>query len=205
MVDLVSDVAFTDAVKARQEQNGSRKSYERRLARRDWQDSVTDDLSAFLEQRDSFYLATANAQGQPYIQHRGGPHGFLKVLDKRTLGFADYSGNRQYITLGNLDENDRAHIFVMDYMGRQRIKLWGRAEVVEGNPELVERVADPTYPGKVERVILFHIEAWDINCPQHITRRFDEHTVALTIAKLRAKNEALQAELDQLKAQAVPD
>jgi len=200
MANFNSDVAFSDAVKARQEKNGSRQANERRIKRQDWSNTVTDDLAAFLQQRDSFYLATASSTGQPYIQHRGGPPGFLKVLDEKTLGFADYSGNRQYITQGNLDENDRAHIFLMDYANRQRVKIWGRAEAVEGDDALIERVSDPSYPGKIERVIRFHIDAWDINCPQHILRRFDENTVAVTIAKLRAQNEALQKQLEELKA-----
>lgn len=201
MVEFVSDIAFTESVKARQERNGSRQSVDRTINRQDWSNEVSDDLAAFLAQRDSFYFATASANGQPYVQHRGGPPGFLKVLDKRTLGFADFSGNRQYISQGNLDENDRAHIFIMDYANRQRVKLWGRAEAIEGDQALIDRLSDPTYPGKVERAILFHIDAWDINCPQHILRRFDENTVAVTIAKLRAKNEELQNQVNELLGQ----
>jgi predicted pyridoxine 5'-phosphate oxidase superfamily flavin-nucleotide-binding protein len=142
------------------------------MARHDWDDRVTPALEAFLAERDSFYLGTASADGQPYIQHRGGPKGFLKVLDEHRLAFADYRGNRQYISVGNLNENDKAFIFLMDYPNRQRIKIWGRAEYVEGDDALLQRVADPDYDARLERAIVFHIEAWDSNCPQHITPRY---------------------------------
>ena len=167
-----SDVAFSRAVKAAQETRGSRAGYEKAMERHDWDDRVTPALEAFIAERDSFYLGTASADGQPYIQHRGGPKGFLKVLDERRLGFADYRGNRQYISVGNLDENDKAFIFLMDYPNRQRIKMWGRAEYIEGDSEILERVADPEYGAKPERAIVFHIHAWDSNCPQHITPRY---------------------------------
>lgn len=132
---------------------------------------VNRKLEAFIVERDSFYLGTASHDGQPYIQHRGGPKGFLKVLDNRTLAFADYSGNRQYITVGNLRENDRAFLFLMDYERPMRVKIWGRMRVVEDDPELLRRLADPTYPAKVERAMVFTIERWDVNCTQHIARR----------------------------------
>ena len=174
MKQVVSDIAFTPAVKAWQERHGSRAGYAKMEAKRGWRNSVTDDLRAFLAARDSFYLATANSEGQPYIQHRGGPPGFLRVLDERTLAFADFAGNKQYISAGNLTENDKAYIFLMDYANRQRIKIWGRARVVEDDPELLGQLADPAYDSRPERAVLFQIEAWDVNCPQHITRRFDE-------------------------------
>jgi len=167
-----SDIAFTPAVKAAQETRGSRDGYDKAMARHDWGDQVTPALSAFIAERDSFYLGTASADGQPYIQHRGGPKGFLKVLDERRLAFADYRGNRQYISVGNLDENNKAFLFLMDYPNRQRIKIWGRAEYVEGDGEVLRTVADPDYGAKLERAIVFWIEAWDSNCPQHIRPRY---------------------------------
>ena len=136
-----TDVAFTAAVKALQSRRGSRAAYARLEERGGWSATITEDLAAFIADRDSFYLATANAAGQPYIQHRGGPRGFLRVLDDRTLGFADFRGNRQYITAGNLAENDRAFIFLMDYENRQRIKMWGRARVVDDDTALLARLA----------------------------------------------------------------
>ena len=167
-----SDVAFTPAVKAVQERLGSRKSYARVEQGTGWSTTVTDELARFIAARDSFYLGTASADGQPYIQHRGGPPGFLKVLDDHTLAIADYSGNRQYISIGNLSENDKAFIFLMDYPNRRRVKIWGRAEFVEDDPELLERVMDDDYDARPERTLVFHVEAWDVNCPQHITPRF---------------------------------
>jgi predicted pyridoxine 5'-phosphate oxidase superfamily flavin-nucleotide-binding protein len=168
----VSDIAFTPAVKRAQAERGSRDVYAKATARRDWPADIDDSLAAFIAERDSVYLATASADGQPYIQHRGGPRGFLRVLDRRRLGFADYAGNRQYITVGNLTENPRAFLFLMDYPNRRRVKLWGRAELVEGDSALIARVSDPDYGARVERVILFHVEAWDVNCRQHITPRY---------------------------------
>jgi len=199
-----SDVAFTPAVKAMQEKLGSRAGYARMEEKGGWKTSVTPDLAGFLAERDSFYLATASAEGQPYIQHRGGPKGFLQVIDERTLGFADFGGNRQYISLGNLSENDRAQIFLMDYANRRRVKVWGRARVVEDDPFLLERLADPAYPGKPERAILFTIEAWDVNCPQHITPRFTEEDLAPSLGRLKARIEELEAEVARLKGEAAP-
>ncbi len=199
MTAKVSDIAFTPSVKAWQERNGSRAGYARRAEKRDWHDAVTPDLAAFLARRDSFYLATASAEGRPYIQHRGGPAGFLKVLDDKHLAFADFGGNKQYITAGNLSENDRAAIFLMDYANRQRIKLWGRARVVEDDAELLERLADPEYKAKPERAIVFEIEAWDVNCPQHITPRYTEAQIAPALAKLQARIDELEAEVKELK------
>ena len=137
-----SDIAFTPAVKAVQAAKGSRASYAR-MERRGWQTRITPDLAEFLAGLDMFYLGTASADGQPYIQHRGGPPGFLKVLDDRTLAFADFAGNRQYITLGNLSENPKAFLFLMDYANRQRVKLWGTARVVEDDAELLDHLRDP--------------------------------------------------------------
>ncbi len=168
MANSTLDVAFTPAVKALQQRRGSRRAYARLEENGGWQNTVTPELAAFIAQRDSFYLATANAAGQPYIQHRGGPRGFLQVQDERTLGFADFRGNRQYISAGNLAENPRAFIFLMDYANRQRIKLWGRARVVEDDHALLARLMPDGYRARPEQAILFTIDAWDANCPQHI-------------------------------------
>ncbi len=195
MPDSVSDIAFTPTVKAAQEKRGSRRGYAKMEEKGGWKDSITPDLADFIARRDSFYLGTANAAGQPYIQHRGGPLGFLKVLDDKTLGFADYGGNRQYITIGTLEENDKAYIFLMDYPNRRRIKIWGRARYVEDDPELLARVADPDYDAKPERAILFTLDAWDVNCPQHITPRFTEAEIEPTLAALKSRVAALEAEL----------
>ena len=194
-----SDVAFSPAVKALQERHGSRAGYARMAEKGGWKREISPDLAAFLAGRDSFYLATASAAGQPYIQHRGGPKGFLKVLDAGRLAFADFGGNRQYITAGNLSENDRAHVFLMDYPNRQRIKIWGRAEVVEDDPELMERLLTPGYKAKPERAILFEVEAWDANCPQHITPRYSEDEIAPALAKLQARIDELEAEVARLR------
>jgi uncharacterized protein len=197
-----SDIAFTPAVKAIQAEKGSRASYARMESHGGWQTKVTLDLAGFLEGLDMFYLGTANGEGQPYIQYRGGPTGFLKVIDDQTLGFADFGGNRQYITLGNLSENPKAFIFLMDYVNRQRIKVWGRAELIEGNEPLNERLRDPEYAGKVERSILFHVEAWDVNCPQHIHRRLPISVVEPVISDLQKKIKDLQSEIAKLKGEA---
>ena len=198
----ISDIAFTPSVKAAQERLGSRKQYARIEERGGWQNVITDDLAEFIAERDSFYLATASGEGRPYIQHRGGPKGFLKVLDQRTLGFADFSGNRQYISVGNLAENNKAFIFLMDYANQQRIKIWGTAEVIENDPKLLEQLSDPTYRGRPERAFRFHVEAWDANCPQHIKPRFTAEEIASTartlsdrIAELEAENAALRSQI----------
>ncbi len=190
------DIAFTPAVKAEQARRGSDRLY----AEGGFRAEVTADLVAFLAERDSFYLASASAEGRPYIQHRGGPKGFLKPLGPTLLGFADFAGNRQYITLGNLAENDRVFLFLMDYASRTRIKLWGRARVVEGDPALMETLALPGYRAKPERAILIALEAWDVNCRQHIQPRYDEATVARVVEKLTARVAELEAELAGLRA-----
>ena len=196
MARNMSDLAFTPAVKAVQERMGSRAGYARMEKKGGWRgDRVTDELAAFIKARDSFYLATASAAGRPYIQPRGGPPGFLVPLDDQTLGFADFSGNRQYITAGNLDENDKAYIFLMDYPNRRRIKIWGRARLVENDPALLERLLEPGYAGKPERAIVFTIEAWDVNCPQHITPRYSDDEILALIAPLKHRIAELEAEL----------
>lgn len=197
--NYVSDVAFTPAVKAWQQRQGSRRAYARMEAGAGWQDKVTQDLAAFLAVQDSFYLATANAAGQPYIQHRGGPPGFLKVLDHKTLGIADFGGNKQFITLGNLSENDKAHIFLIDYANQRRIKIWGRAWVEEDDAELMDRLVEPDYEGRPERAILFSVEAWDVNCPQHITRRYTEAQIAPAFQQLEARILELESDIQRLQ------
>ena len=199
MTGYASDVAFSPAVKAWQEKMGSRAAYVRMEQKGGWKAGVTPELAAFLAERDSFYLATASAEGQPYIQHRGGPKGFLKVLGERTLAFADFAGNKQFVSAGNLSENDRAQIFLMDYANRQRIKIWGRARVVEADPALLGKLADPGYEGRPERAIVFEIAAWDVNCPQHITRRYTEAEVATAVEKLTARIAELEAEVARLE------
>jgi hypothetical protein len=189
-----SDVAFTASVKALQERRGSRKAYRRIEERGGWETRVTPELAAFLAERDSAYLATANSAGQPYVQHRGGPKGFIRVLDDNTLGFADFVGNRQYITTGNLAENDRAFLFLMDYAHRQRIKIWGRARVVENDAELLAKLMPEGYDARPQQAILFTIEAWDVNCPQHIPQKFDAADVAAAVAKLERRVSELEAE-----------
>ena len=200
MTPFISDIAFTPAVKAVQERLGSRAGYARMEKKGGWNDRVTEDLAAFFSQRESFYMATATADGQPYIQHRGGPAGFLKVIDDKTLAFADFGGNHQFISAGNLSENDKAYIFLMDYPNRRRIKIWGRARVVEDDPALLDRLADHVYDGRPERAIVFDIAAWDINCPQHIMRRFDEDEVAALFAPLHDRIDELEAEVASLRA-----
>lgn len=199
MPEYVSDVAFTPAVKEAQESRGSRAGYARMEERGGWRDRVTDDLAAFIAQRDSFYLATSSATGQPYIQHRGGPRGFLKVLDDQRMAFADFKGNRQYITVGNLSENDRAYIFLMDYANRQRIKIWGRARIVEDDADFIASLVEPGATARPERAIVFTIEAWDSNCPQHIPRLYDEEVITMALAKKQARIDALEAEVAALR------
>ena len=166
-----------------------------------WETRVTPQLAEFLAELDMFYLGTANAAGQPYIQYRGGPPGFLKVLDDHTLAFADFAGNQQYISLGNLAENPKAFLFLMDYTNRQRVKVWGNAKVVEDDPALLGQLKDPTYAGKPERAIVFTIEAWDGNCPQHIHQRFAAKDVGPAMRRLGDRVRELEAELTKLRLQ----
>ena len=168
----ISDIAFTPSVKAIQEKLGSRENFARVEEEEWWSDKVDDRLSAFIAERDSFYIATASKDGQPYIQHRGGPKGFLRVSDERTLAFADFKGNHQYISYGNLEENDKICLFLMDYPNRRRVKIWGTANVVADEPNLMQKLTNPNYPGQVERAFIIHLKAWDTNCPQHILPRY---------------------------------
>lgn len=189
------DVMFSDAVKAEQTRLGSRQSFEDR----EFQTEITDDLRQFLQVIDTFFFATASADGRPYVQHRGGPPGFLKTIGTQTLAFADFAGNRQYITLGHLKENDRAHIFIPHFATQQRVKLWGRARVIEKDLELMERLVDPAYPAKPRRAVVFTLEAWDSNCRQHIVPRYSEAEIAPAVNKLVARIKELEDELARLK------
>src|SRR3954464_71911 len=193
------DIVFTPAARREQETRGSAKGYARKIAA-GFPDRVTPDLAGFIAELDTAFLATVSAAGAPYIQHRGGPKGFIKVLDDKTLGFADYAGNRQYITVSNLEGNDRAYLFLLDFAARRRIKIWGRARVVENDPALLTRLADPGYRARPERAILFTVEAWDVNCTQHITARFTESEIADATVVLRERIAALEAENARLRA-----
>jgi uncharacterized protein len=194
-----SDIVFPPAARRAQAERGSARGYERRVAA-GFPDQVPPDLAAFIGELDTAFLATVSAAGAPYIQHRGGPKGFIKVLDDKTLGFADYAGNKQYITISNLAGNDRAYLFLLDFAARRRIKIWGRARVVENDPALMARLADPGYRARPERAILFTVEAWDVNCSQHITARFSEAEVAEATVVLRDRIAALEAENARLRA-----
>jgi predicted pyridoxine 5'-phosphate oxidase superfamily flavin-nucleotide-binding protein len=195
-----SDIAFTPSVKAVQVRRGSRHGYANMEAKGGWATTVSPDLAAFIASVRSFYLATASKDGQPYIQHRGGPSGFLRVLDPKTLAFADFSGNRQYITTGNLAENPRAFIFLMDYANRRRVKLWGTARVVEDNPELLESLTIKGYRGRPEQVIVFTLEAWDANCQQHIPQMFFAEDIVEAVDELKERIAKLEAENAELHA-----
>jgi len=188
-----SDIAFTPSVKAIQKRKGSRSAYAKMEERGGWQTTITPDLAAFVAEVRSFFLATANADGQPYIQHRGGPPGFLKVLDARTLGLADFKGNRQYISQGNLEENPKAFIFLIDYTLRRRIKIWGKARMVESDPALLTRLMPVDYGARPEQILLFEVEAWDANCPQHIPQRFEAEDVSRALAERDARIAELEA------------
>ena len=199
-----SDVAFTPSVKAVQTRKGSRRGYARVEERGAWQTRITPDLARFIETQTSIFLATVNAEGQPYIQHRGGPAGFLRVLDGKTVGFADFAGNRQYITQGNLADNPKAHLFLIDYAQRKRVKIWGEARVVEGDDELTARLMPEGYKARPEQAILFTVSAWDANCPQHIPQRFEAADVAAALAERDGRIKALQAEITRLREAAAP-
>ncbi len=199
MIRPISDIAFTPSVKSAQQFRGSRANYERMEQRGGWQHEVTSDLAAFIAQRDSFYLGTASADGQPYIQHRGGPKGFLKVVNETTLGFGDFVGNAQYISVGNLDENNKSFIFLMDYPNRRRIKIWGTSEIVEGDNDLQQKLADEDYQGKPQRAFLFHIKAWDANCPKHIAPRWTEDEISPMVETLKDRIDELERENQRLR------
>ena len=195
-----SDIAFTPTVKAIQQRKGSRTSYERMEAGRGWSTTIPPDLAAFIAAQTSVFFGTANADGQPYIQHRGGPPGFLRVLDERTVGFADYRGNRQYISQGNLADNPKAFLFLIDYAHRQRIKIWGEARVVEDDPQLVQSLMPEGYKARPEQAFLLAVSAWDANCPQHIPQRFEAADVAAALEERDRRIEELTKRLKELEA-----
>src|SRR5262252_40696 len=200
-----SDVAFTPTIKAIQARKGSRDRYAGMEERGGWQTRITPDLAAFIAAQRSIFFATANADGQPYIQHRGGPAGFLHVLDEKTIAFADFAGNRQYITQGNLAENPKAHLFLIDYANRQRVKFWGEARVVEGDGALIAKLMPEGYRARPEQVLVMTVTAWDANCPQHIPQRIEAADVAAALAERDRRIEALEAEIKRLGATAHSD
>ncbi len=200
----VSDVAFTPAVKDIQTRRGSRRAYAHQEEGGGWQTDITPDLKAWIESQITAYLATANAQGQPYVQHRGGPPGFLRVLDEHTIAWADFRGNRQYITLGNLSENPKAHLFLMDYMHQQRVKIWGEARVVVGDDDLIRKLMPEHYKARGEQVIMFSVHAWDANCPQHIPQLVPVDEVRPLLEERDRRIETLEAEVARLRASARP-
>ncbi|PTS81536.1 pyridoxamine 5'-phosphate oxidase [Sphingomonas sp. HMWF008] len=196
--DPSSDIAFTPTVKALQSARGSRGAYAKMEAHGGFRTEIDAMLTAFLAQVDTAYLATANAAGQPYAQHRGGPKGFIRVLGPRTLGWADYEGNRQYVSTGNLADNDKAFLFLMDYAHKRRIKLWGRARISD-DPAVVASLMPEGYRARGEQAVLFDIDAWDVNCPQHIPQKIDAADVESALAHLNARIAELEAENAKLK------
>jgi len=194
-----SDIAFTPSVKAIQARKGSRAAYCRVEEGGSWDTLITPELARFIAAQSSAFLATANGDGQPYVQHRGGPPGFLHVPDERTIAFADFRGNRQYITQGNLAENPKAHLFLIDYARRERVKIWGEARVVEDDPALIAKLMPQGYGARAEQVIVFTVSAWDANCPQYIPQRFDATEVAEMLATRDERIRALEDELARLR------
>ena len=194
-----SDIAFTDTVKQLQTRNGSREAYAGMEARGGWSDRITPPLAEFIARQNSFYLATVNAEGQPYIQHRGGPRGFLKPIDEHTLAMADFRGNRQFISQGNLLDSGKAFIFLMDYANRRRIKIWGEARMIEGDEALLQAVMPEGYTAVPERVLLFRVSAWDPNCPQHIPRKIDADEVDSMLAERDREIAELKAQIERLR------
>ena len=192
MEHFISDIAFSPTVKKWQTDKGSRQAY----ARRDWQKELIPKLIDFIQESDSFYIASASKEGQPYIQHRGGPKGFLKVLDKETLAFVDFAGNQQYISAGNLSENQKVHLFLMDYPNRTRLKIWGTAQIIEDNQELLEDLFPKDYKAKPERIFLIKIVTWNLNCPQHITPRFTQEQLQPEIDRLKNRIQKLETQLE---------
>ena len=194
-----SDVAFTPSVKTVQARKGSRRSYRHMEENGSWQSRITSDLADVIEAQTSVFLATASAAGQPYVQHRGGPSGFLRVLDNKTIGFVDFAGNRQYITQGNLAENPKAHLFLINYAQRQRVKFWGEARCVEGDAELTNKLMPQGYKARPEAVILFTVSAWDANCPKHIPQRVEAAEVAALLVERDNRIAALEKEVNLLR------
>lgn len=194
-----SDVVFSDAVKAAQKAMGSRAAYAKMSEQGDWADTVTPELEQFIAQQDSLFLATASADGQPYIQHRGGPAGFLKTLDAHTLAFADFSGNRQYISVGNLSENSKVQLFLIDYAHQQRVKIWGNMQISE-DQDLIDRLMPSNYRARAERALVLTVSAWDANCPKHIPHLMDAMAVREALTASQERITALERELEALRA-----
>ena len=193
-----SDLVFTPSVKALQEARGSRHAYARMEQGRGWQTGITQDIRGFIESQTTLFMATANLDGQPYMQHRGGPAGFLHVLDEHTLAFADFTGNRQFISTANLQDNPKAQLFLMDYAHRQRLKIWGEARV-ETDPALIARLMPAGYKARAEQAIVFSVKAWDANCPQHIPQLVDVSEVVPAIAERDRRIAELEAEVERLR------
>jgi uncharacterized protein len=193
------DIVFSGTVKALQERKGSRAANRKLEEKGGWQSRLTPDVVKFIEAQTSVFFATVSAQGQPYIQHRGGPAGFLRALDDKTVGFADFRGNRQYITQGNLSDNPKAFLFLIDYATRRRIKFWGEARIVEDDAELTARLMPQGYKARPEQVVLFTVSAWDPNCSQHIPQRFEATNVAAALAERDERIAALEAEIERLR------
>jgi predicted pyridoxine 5'-phosphate oxidase superfamily flavin-nucleotide-binding protein len=201
-VGRFAKIAFTPAVKDAQERMGTRRAYSRIEAAGDAPDVLGEDEATFLAERDSFYMASVSESGWPYIQHRGGPKGFVRVLDEHTLGFADYRGNRQYISVGNVSKDDRVALIFVDYPNRARLKVLAHAFLLtkEDAPETLAKLVVPGYDARVERGFMLKVEGFDWNCPQHITQRFTEDEVRATVAPLLARLEALEKENAELRA-----
>lgn len=200
MQKVQTNPSFSPSVLKQQEVRGSRTHYARVEGNQGWRAEIDDELASFIAARDHFYLSSVSAGGQPYIQHRGGPKGFLKVLGPTTVGIADFGGNRQYVSLGNIADNPKVMIFLMDYANRRRVKIWAEARVIEDDPDLIARLSDPDYKAKVERAILFDLTMWEINCHQHITPRHDEEMLELVNRKLIQRVAELEQEMAALKA-----
>ena len=195
------DIASTPGVRAAQEANGAREYWANFHGDRTF-DRFTPAEAAFIAERDSFYMATVSESGWPYVQHRGGPAGFIRMLDDRTLAIPDFRGNRQYISTGNLATDDRAALILMDYPNRRRLKLYAHVEArdLEADPKLAAELALPGYKAKVERALIIHLTAFDWNCPQHIVPRFSEAELEPALAPFRARLEALETENQALRA-----
>ncbi len=200
MPNPFAKIAFTESVKKVQEQYGVRRANER-LENLDRLDELTHNEAAFISERDGFYMATVNEDGHPYVQFRGGPKGFLKVLDEKTLGYADFRGNLQYISVGNLTRNNKAALFLMDYSNQSRLKIFAEIEVIDAvdDPALIKRLTMPDYAAKIERAMILHVTAYDWNCPQHITPRFTLAEIETATKPLHDRIAELEAELADLK------
>lgn len=198
MARQFTHIAFTPGVKEIQRRYGSRSIYENFLRGGVSEDHLSAKETDFIAARDSFYMGTVSSNGWPYVQFRGGPKGFLQVLDDKTLGFVDFKGNLQYLSVGNLSENDRVFLFLMDYRNRRRLKIWGRAQVIDDNPKLIQQLANTDYTAEPERVIRIKVEAFDWNCPQHIPIRYSEAEVAEMIDPLTTRIQELESKLAEL-------